>query len=274
MERPFVDNLTPADFPEERVWELYHENSKVDFFQRYLSEDEITRHIESLHEVLPYRGYPNIPLKPSQSLFTCTLETALKNRASTRRFSGKGLSFDQLTCLFTESSGITHSPVSGEGKRSFRAAPSAGALFPLELYFHTNNTEHLQPGIYHFNPSNNSVQLLRHQDLSEEISASLLQPEIGLTCPLMVFFTAIFDRSSFKYGERAYRYILLEAGHLAQNFNLVASALNLASVNIGGYLDRKIDKILGLDGVTHSTIYLMAIGNTYLPNEKGEKYGH
>lgn len=71
---------------------------------------------------------------------------------------------------------------------------------------------------------------------------------------------AVFERSTFKYGDRGYRYALLEAGHVAQNLNLAATALNYGCVNIGGFFDRKIDQFLGLDGLTHSTIYMMLIG--------------
>jgi SagB-type dehydrogenase family enzyme len=87
-----------------------------------------------------------------------------------------------------------------------------------------------------------------------------MQPELAQGASLIIFLTAIFERSTFKYGERGYRFILLEAGHVAQNLNLVANALGLGCANIGGYFDREIDDLLELDGVTHSTIYMIAIG--------------
>jgi SagB-type dehydrogenase family enzyme len=77
---------------------------------------------------------------------------------------------------------------------------------------------------------------------------------------MVIFITSVFERSVFKYGDRGYRFIFLEAGHVAQNINLVAYGLGLASVNIGGFLDRRVDDFLGLDGLTHSTIYMIAIG--------------
>jgi SagB-type dehydrogenase family enzyme len=77
---------------------------------------------------------------------------------------------------------------------------------------------------------------------------------------MMLFITAQFERSLFKYRDRGYRFILLEAGHVAQNMNLAATALGLGSVDIGGYFDRQADELLGLDGLTHSTIYMVGIG--------------
>ena len=115
-------------------------------------------------------------------------------------------------------------------------------------------------GVYHYNPSKNNLRLLREGDATKEISRSMVQSEIGRSASLILFITAIFERSIFKYDDRGYRYILLEAGHVAQNINLVSTALGLGSVNIGGFFDREIDDFLDLDGVTHSTIYMIAIG--------------
>jgi SagB-type dehydrogenase family enzyme len=72
--------------------------------------------------------------------------------------------------------------------------------------------------------------------------------------------TALFGRSTFKYGPRGYRFVLLEAGHVAQNINLTASALKLGSLNLGGFIDRETDAFLHLDGVSHSTVYSIAVG--------------
>jgi SagB-type dehydrogenase family enzyme len=77
---------------------------------------------------------------------------------------------------------------------------------------------------------------------------------------LIILITAVFERSTIKYGDRGYRFALLEAGHVAQNINLVANALGLGSINLGGYFDRRADDFLGIDGLTHSTIYMAGIG--------------
>ena len=106
----------------------------------------------------------------------------------------------------------------------------------------------------------NNVQLLREQDETPKVAEALLQPDIAQDASLILFLTAVFERSIFKYADRGYRYILLEAGHVAQNLNLVANGLGLGCVNIGGFFDRQVDDLLDLDGLTHSTIYIIAIG--------------
>ena len=87
-----------------------------------------------------------------------------------------------------------------------------------------------------------------------------MQNTIPRAASLTIFITPLFERSVFKYGERGYRFVLLEAGHVAQNLNLVATALGFGCLNIGGFFDREIDQFLALDGIAHSTIYMMAIG--------------
>jgi SagB-type dehydrogenase family enzyme len=88
----------------------------------------------------------------------------------------------------------------------------------------------------------------------------MLFSNVPYDASIVIFVTAIFERSTFKYGERGYRFVLLEAGHVAQNVSLAATGLGLGAINIGGYFDRDMDRVLGLDGVRHSTVYLVAIG--------------
>ena len=78
---------------------------------------------------------------------------------------------------------------------------------------------------------------------------------------MLIFIVAIFGRSTFKYNDRGYRFVLIEAGHVGQNLSLAAASLGLGCVNIGGYFDREIDNYLGLDGIEQSAVYLAAIGN-------------
>jgi SagB-type dehydrogenase family enzyme len=86
------------------------------------------------------------------------------------------------------------------------------------------------------------------------------QPELIANAALVLIVTALFGRNAFKYGERGYRYAFLEAGHLAQNVNLVCAGLDLGCVNIGGFLDRQVDDFLDLDGTAHSALYMIAVG--------------
>jgi len=142
------------------------------------------------------------------------------------------------------------------------SAPSAGALYPLELFFHSRCIDGASPGLYHYNPMRNEIRRVLDDDRSQSIADALIpfQSHLALDAALLVFLTALFGRSTFKYATRGYRFVLLEAGHVAQNLNLVANGLGLASLNVGGYFDRRLDELLGLDGLTHSAIYMVAIG--------------
>jgi SagB-type dehydrogenase family enzyme len=144
--------------------------------------------------------------------------------------------------------------------RCSRVVPSAGALYPLEIYFHSPRIRGLPAGLFHYNPRQHRLRLLREGIGRKEISSLFVQPSIVQNATLVIFITGMFERSVFKYSDRGYRFTLLEAGHVAQNINLVATAVGLGCLNIGGFYDRETDAFLKLDGIAHSTIYVLAIG--------------
>jgi SagB-type dehydrogenase family enzyme len=189
-----------------------------------------------------------------------SLAEAITTRTSLRNLLPCPLTLENVATLLHYAYGVTRDNKNTEVPHPFRAAPSGGALYPLEIFFHSGCIDGSQPGFYHYNPIEHNLRLLRPGDDTHAIAQAMVQPEIGLGSSLIIFITAIFERSIFKYGDRGYRFILLEAGHVAQNLNLVANALGLGCVSIGGFFDRQIDELLGLDGVTHSTIYLVAVG--------------
>ena len=143
---------------------------------------------------------------------------------------------------------------------SLRAVPSGGALYPLELYAAVLRVGELEPGLYHFDPLSPGLEVIRLGLLAEELAALSTYPEIVCSCPVLVFVAAIFGRTRFKYGLRGYRFALLEAGHVAQNIVLAATALGLAALPLGAFYDRRTDAFLGLDGVNESTLYGIALG--------------
>jgi SagB-type dehydrogenase family enzyme len=144
--------------------------------------------------------------------------------------------------------------------RSLRVVPSAGALYPLEIFVYCKHINGLASGLYHYNSVKMNLRRLRQADETRKLTAAIIRPDVTLGSSLLIFITAVFERSVFKYGDRGYRFVLLEAGHVAQNINLAANALGLGCLNVGGYYDREIDEYLDLDGVTHSTIYVVAVG--------------
>lgn len=184
------------------------------------------------------------------------VEAAIEQRRSVREFSTRAIDFAQLSQLVFAAQGTT-----GEKyNHPLRAAPSAGALYPMELYVVVNRVEEIPQGIYHYNIRENGLELLEAGDFSARIiEAGLHQSMLGKSCVTFAL-SAVFDRTRFKYGERGMRYIYMEAGHISENIFLQAISLGLGSVSVGAFYDDKVNLLFGLDGQKESAIYLHAVG--------------
>lgn len=250
---------------EDAEWEVFHENSKLGRYFPGLSEQQVVQKIRELHESLPYEGYPQVNLPQPLTMSTSSLSDTILNRTSVRNFAPYSFSLEEIATLLHYAYGTNRDNQGTSFPRPFRVVPSGGALYPLEIYFHCADTHVLSPGLYHYNAAGHHIRRLHDGDDREKISKALVQPNVAIESSIMIFITAMFERTVFKYGDRGYRFTFLEAGHVAQNLNLVSTALGLGSVNIGGFYDREIDEYLELDGITHSTIYLIAIGG---PNSR------
>jgi SagB-type dehydrogenase family enzyme len=205
-----------------------------------------------------YKTYPGAKMiKLSQPNYKgMPVEEAIKKRRSARSYSKKALTLPQLSQLLFAAQGITGS-VSGFG---LRAAPSAGALYPIEVYLVVNNVEELPRGIYHYNVQKHALELLKEGDFRKEITnAGLWQDTLGEANVTFVL-SAVFERTQKKYRDRSIRYIYMEAGHISQNISLQAVSLGLGSVSVGAFYDEQVNSLIGLDGSRESTIYLQAVG--------------
>ena len=209
---------------------------------------------------LPYESQPLIALPAGRAPLRLSLEEAITTRQTARNLKPAPVNLGEVSTLLYYAYGETRDNRETGFHRPFRATPSGGALYPLELFFYSGQVGDLPPGLYHYNPHENALRALRQENAEAQVDSLLVQPEIAGRASLIVFITAVFERSTFKYGDRGYRFALLEAGHVAQNINLVSNALGLGCVNLGGYFDRRVDEFLDLDGITHSAIYLIAIG--------------
>jgi SagB-type dehydrogenase family enzyme len=249
------------------IWELFHENSKLTRLTQGIPNTELRNHLQQLYETLPYEGLPVFCLPKNVPLPQIVLPNALFGRSSNRRMKRHAITISQVSALLQSGYGVTRGKVSSKFPRSFRAVPSAGALYPLELFVHVGAVRGLPQGLYHYNPLRHRLACIQEGDVTPFVSKALVQTDIPGNASLVLFITTVFERSTFKYGDRGYRYMLFEAGHVAQNLNLVSNAFGLASVNIGGFFDHEIDALLQIDGITHSTIYMMALGKpTHSPN--------
>ena len=243
------------------IWELFHENSKN---RRQLlelnarSSADIQTEMQKFHESLPFPGYPNIAL-PVPGALDYPLERAIAARESTRELSPRQITLQELTLILHHAYGMQRENSYVPFPPRTRAVPSAGALYPLEIFFYAATVPELTPGLYHYSPKEHCLHLLRALPAAR-IWEATLYPEFVRGAALSVFVTALFERSTWKYGARGYRYALIEAGAVAQNLGLVAAALDLGCFNLGGYVDGEIDELLGLDGVTHATVHMLCIG--------------
>lgn len=252
--------LALSAYTADSAWELFHENSKLSKFSLSLSEKEVREYLSQLEESLTFEGYPIVPLPQDLLPLKEPLGKVILSRVSNREMKAGPISLDSLATLLRFSYGTNRKRIIPASKRSSRVVPSAGALYPIEIFLYVSHVIDLSAGLYHYDPCQHHLRLLDDRDLRAELSGSLVQTSLAQSAAVLVFITALFERSVFKYGERGYRFALLEAGHVAQNMNLVSTALKLATLNVGGFFDRDIDALLRLDGVTHSTIYMLAIG--------------
>lgn len=257
MNKPWQEYVLPED-QESEIWELFHENSKLNTYTKSLSDQEVLARMADFNEALPYVGYPVVELANPLPI-NLPLGQAITARKSIRELAEQTVSIEELSSVLHFSYGQNRDNKQTGYPRPFRVVPSAGAMYPLELYVFNSRIKNLAPGLYHFNPTRNNLRLLSSGNRINDIAAAFVQPELAHGASLILFITALFERSTFKYGARGYRFALLEAGHVAQNVNLVSTALNLGSINIGGFFDRAVDKVLGLDGIRHSTVYAIAI---------------
>jgi len=205
-----------------------------------------------------YKVYPDankIEL-PKPEYKGMTVEEAIKKRRSIRNYSTKPISKAQLSQLLFAAQGVT-------GKmhgKALRTAPSAGALYPFEIYIIVNNIEDLPRGLYHYSVLDHSLEPVKSGDFRRQITDAGLNQEMLGNAGVTFVLSAIFDRVRYKYGERGYRYVYMEAGHISQNIYLQAVSLGLGSVCVGAFSDEKVNKLIDVDGVKEAVIYLHPVG--------------
>lgn len=208
-----------------------------------------------------YKTYPRLPkIKLSHQERSFDLFTAIKKRSSKRVYAGGGIGIDELSLLLKYSCGVTRQDEQGNARR---AQPSGGGRFPLETYcLLIKPAEGLAPGLFHYDIKNHQLDLLWAKAFVKEDLDKLATYEFVRDASLLVFLTAVFWRTQNKYGQRGYRFILQESGHISQNIYLLSESLNLKCCALGGsrIFDEQIEKILDIDGITESLVYTLSIG--------------
>lgn len=211
----------------------------------------------------PAREAPELPLTPLPPgpALTMTLDEVLRSRCSCRQFTADALPLATLSSLLRAAYGVVRQEAYGPLDFATRTVPSGGALFPLELSLICRHVEGLASGIYHYLPSLHALECVKAVEVPPPFLTYLFMGQAQLTAaPLLVVLSAAFGRTMKKYGDRGYRYILLEAGHAMQNLNLASTVLGLGSCNIGGFFDDELAGLLGLPAAHEGVLYATAIG--------------
>ena len=181
-----------------------------------------------------------------------SLEETLQMRRSVREYADAPLALDEVSQLLWAAQGIT----SDWGGRT---APSAGALYPLEVYLVAGNVEDLEPGVFRYDPSAHRLLKAKGGDVRAELCEVSLGQEAVRNGAIDIVIAAVYERTEVKYGDRAARYVHMEAGHAAQNIYLQAAALELGTVTIGAFSDDAVARVLDLPE-DEAPLYVIPVG--------------
>jgi SagB-type dehydrogenase family enzyme len=182
-----------------------------------------------------------------------SVEEALLQRRSVRKYKDEPLTLSEVSQLLWAAQGIT------EPKKGFRTAPSAGALYPLEVYVVIGEVADVAEGVYKYEPYEHELTKVRDGDVREELGVAALRQRWVGDGAIVIVFSAVYERTTQKYDDRGIRYVHIEAGHAAQNVCLQAASLNLGTVTVGAFKDEKVRKILNIPA-QEQPLYLMPVG--------------
>lgn len=178
---------------------------------------------------------------------TVSVEEAIKVRRSVRRYASKDISLEDVSQLLWACQGVT------DGRGQLRASPSAGALYPLEIYIAKKD------GVFHYIPAGHKLEAVSSEDIRKGLAEAAYGQAPVKEAAIDIIIAAVYERVTSKYGERGIRYTEIEAGHAAQNVFLQAVALGLDSVPIGAFTDAAVSKILKLPKEV-KPLYILPVG--------------
>ena len=209
-----------------------------------------------------YKSYPEsiakIALPEPDVGKAANIWETFSRRRSIRNYSVEAvLPLRTLSSLLWATQGIT----AAAGSYQFRSAPSAGGLYPIETYLAVRSVGTLEPGLYHFRPLAFDLEFVRPGELGRSLAESALGQRMVAEAQVVFIWTAIVARSKWKYRQRAYRYIYLDAGHIAQNLYLAGTAAGIGICGVGAFFDDRINSLIGVDGTEETVLYLACAGH-------------
>jgi len=238
-------------------------------FMRNTYYDRVSQSAQEAGEPQPPLEIPipddavQIPLPPIEEIDhpAMTLVDSILQRRSLRQYSDQALTLDELSLLLFTSQGIQEVREGRRNKATFRTVPSAGARHAFETYLLINRVEGIDPGLYRYSALHHSlVQVNVEANIAREVTAGNLGQKQVLNSTVTFVWAAVVERMTWRYVERGYRYLHLDAGHVCQNVSLVAEAIGCGVCAIAAYDDEKLNEVLGLDGEAQFVIYVAALG--------------
>jgi SagB-type dehydrogenase family enzyme len=273
-------NKLNAALPKDRqpvdLAEIFHENSKLFTYMRrnrkaaeinfnplilQLMSIEPKQYISSSHVKLP-------SAKDTSTEQTLVLEKTIHSRKSRRQFSYRSLNINELSKLLYLSNGVLSVEANAGYKTFRRAVPTSGALCSVEIYPIVLNVRGLEQGVYHYDSLHHQLDYLRKGDFRDHVQKRLIFQQEFSNASTILILTSWFSKLKFKYNERGYRYALLDAGHVGAHIYLVSTALGLACCGICGFLDDEVNRLIAVNGLDESAVYLLAVGTKSKQNEK------
>ena len=211
------------------------------------SSNQITENNNTMESDIKYISGEEVSLPEPALSGTVSLEESLFKRRSIRDFRNKEIEIEKISQLLWAAQGIT------KENSGFRTAPSAGALYPLDIFVIKKD------GLFHYIPAENILMKMNKDDLRQRLYEACLYQSSVAEADINFVITAVYDRTTVKYGERGIRYVHLEAGHACQNILLEAVALGLGAVPIGAFEDSKINAIMKLKE-DYVPLYVIPVG--------------
>jgi len=226
---------------------------------KYCRDRNMKDDLGSIPATKRFKNYPEVErlqlpepdLSRPANLWQC-----LAKRRSERDYTTDPLTIEELSRLMWAAQGVT----ARAGTHLLRTAPSAGALYPFETYLYINRVEKVTQGLYHFNVADFSLECLQDGNFNQLITAACLGQPVVRRAAVVFIWTAMMLRCMIKYRDRAMRYIPMDLGHVCQNVQLAATAMDLGSCPIGAFYDDDINELLGVDGEEEAVLYLITVG--------------
>jgi SagB-type dehydrogenase family enzyme len=254
----------------DNITEIFHEASKFASANFMAQGIQIADYLRSpawtVSTIANYKHYPTrreLTL-PAPRAADLSLVDALERRCSVRAFSGQPIELQDLSNILFYGAGVMRTAAVANIanlQMRFRSYPSAGGLYPLELYAILLNVADTAPCVIHYNAAAGRAAVL-----SDGVELTTLRDAVGdrenfiPTIGAILLVTGIFQRATVKYGHRGYRFALLEAGHMAQNLSLLVTAQNLGCLFWGGYFDDRVNALIDANGVDEAVIHCMFVG--------------